>query len=94
MSHLKISPTPNPNSLKIATDRVPFIESGMESFGAAEEAADHPLGSRLFALSGVANVFILPQFLTVTKQPAADWNVLLPQLESTLESYLDEITDG
>lgn len=62
----------------------------MESFATPEDAAEHPLGSRLFAIAGVANIFILPQFLTVTKHPAADWDELLPLLESNLESYLEE----
>lgn len=89
MPRFDVEPTPNPNSLKITTDAGHFIDTGMESFASPEEAGSHPLGSRLFSIAGVANVFILPQFLTVTKTPAANWNSVLPKLKETLKSYFD-----
>ena len=79
--------TPNPNSIKIVTDGPSFIESGMESFNSAQEAENHPLGHRLFALPGVANVFMLPQFVTVTKSPATNWDHLLPKVEEVLHDF-------
>lgn len=82
-------PTPNPNSLKITTEAGVFIEAGMCSFGSAEEAGDHPLGAPLFALPGVVNVFILPQFLTITKAPQADWDLLLPDVERILRTHFE-----
>src|SRR5690625_6444519 len=85
MIRFVIHPTPNPNSLKITTDAGAFIESGMESFASAEEAEQHELGRRLFSLTGVENVFILPDFLTITKHTAADWDNLLPKVELTLK---------
>ncbi len=88
MPAIHVEPTPNPNSLKFTLEQGHFIESGMESFRSAEEAASHPLGSRLFALPGVDNVFIMPQFLTVTKKPEADWEELLPRIQETLKEYL------
>ncbi|NBC18666.1 MAG: scaffolding protein [Bacteroidetes bacterium] len=83
--------TPNPNSLKFTVDDdISFIADGMESFNTAQEAADHPLGHRLFAVQGVENVFIMPDFVTVTKHPASDWNVLEPQLQQALSTYFEE----
>jgi hypothetical protein len=87
MPRFNTEPTPNPNSLKITTDAGAFIAGGMESFASAAEAAHHPLGSRIFAISGVVNVFILPQFLTVTKTPEASWKQLLPDLKAALEAH-------
>lgn len=89
MVRLLTHPTPNPNSLKITTDVGPFIESGMESFSSPEEAESSPLGKRLFSVPGVANVFILPDFLTISKQPAADWDLVLPMIERVLQSYFE-----
>lgn len=83
--------TPNPNSIKITTsDDVPFIDEGMVSFNSAHEAADHPLGSHLFSIQGVDNVFIMPDFVTVTKHPAADWNGMIPQIKQILDGYFEE----
>ena len=88
MPNLDISPTPNPNSLKFTLQGKVFIESGMESFGSLEEAAGHHLGEPLLRVPGVVNVFILPQFLTVTKAMDADWDALLPEIERMIERSL------
>ncbi len=87
MPAFETHPTPNPNSVKITTDAESFIESGMAAFNSAQEAAGHPLGERLFAVPGVANVFVLPQFVTVTRHPAATWDALLPAVEEALRAY-------
>lgn len=89
MPRFDTEPTPNPNSLKITTDAGAFIEAGLESFASPEEARDHELGNRLFAVPGVANVFILPQFLTITKHPAVGWNEVMPKIEQTLVDYFE-----
>ncbi|MGI9174426.1 MAG: NifU N-terminal domain-containing protein [Rhodothermales bacterium] len=90
MPRFQTQPTPNPNSLKITSDGLLFIEEGMESFGSAAEAAEHPLGRRLFAIEGIANVFVLPAFLTLTKTPDTDWSEILPAAEETLSAYFAE----
>lgn len=81
MPQLDISPTPNPNSLKCTLRKGAFIPEGMESFRSAEEAAGHALGERLFGVEGVTDVFIVPQFLTITKSPAAHWDDILPAVQ-------------
>lgn len=60
----------------------------MESFNAPDDAAGHDLGERLFRIDGVANVFILPQFLTVTKSEAASWNDIVPEVERAVDDAL------
>ena len=90
MAHFVTHPTPNPNSLKITTDAGPFIERGMESFGAPGQAEGHPLGAPLFSVAGIVNVFILPQFLTVTKAPDADWDAILPMVSEVLAAHFVE----
>lgn len=91
MPAFTFSPTPNPNSMKITTDAAPFIEQGMVSFDSPEEAAEHPIGRHIFGIPGVMNVFALPQFVTVTKHPAAKWNDVLPKLEGALNAYFEEL---
>ena len=85
MPQLDITPTPNPNSLKCTLRKGAFIPEGMESFRSAEEAAGHALGERLFGIRGVADVFIVPQFLTITKRPDADWNDILPAVKKAVQ---------
>lgn len=80
--------TPNPNSLKVTTRRRPFIESGMESYRSVEAAAAHPLAGSLFEISGVADVFLVPAFLTVTKSPSVEWDVVWPEIEHRIARFL------
>lgn len=90
MPRYRTQPTPNPNSLKITSAGRRFIEDGLESFNTASDAEGHPLGHRLFNVTGVANVFIVPQFLTITKHPAADWDEVLTGVEAALDQYFAE----
>jgi hypothetical protein len=79
-----LHPTPNPNSLKFTATEGVFIPSGMGAYVSAAEAAADPLAAALFAVSGVANVLVLPAFVTITKRPEAEWNAMLPRLEAIL----------
>ena len=84
MPRVTTQPTPNPNSLKFSIEGHSFIDRGMQAFSSAREAAADPLGAALFALDGVANVFIVPAFVTVTKHPAASWDRLATAIERIL----------
>ncbi len=88
MPALRASPTPNPNSLKFTTQGASFLDNGMVSIDSESEAQDHPLGRRLFSVGGVSNVFITPEFVTVSKQDAAEWSIVKPKIESILEDHL------
>ena len=90
MPTLTVSPTPNPNSLKITVADATLIDAGMESYASASDAEDSAIGSALFAIPGVDNVFVTPGFLTVTKHPAADWDLLLEKVERVVEDYLEQ----
>ena len=81
-------PTPNPNSLKFESDGAPFVESGLLAFHSLREAAGHPLAADLFALRGVESLLIVPDFVTVTKHPAADWDLLAEGVERVLTEHL------
>lgn len=88
MPSFNTEPTPNPNSVKITTDDGPFLENGMVSLASPEDAEQHPLGPPLFAIDGVTNVLILPQFVTLSKDSTADWNDVLPHVKRVLQNHL------
>jgi len=88
MPAISFHATPNPDSLKFTAEGATIISSGMLAFNSATEAAGHDLGQALFGLEGVINVFALPQFLTVTKAPATDWNSLAEDVRQILSDYL------
>lgn len=90
MPSITVAPTPNPNSLKFTLAGATFLPEGMASFGSAAEAEGDALGSALFSLRGVHNVFVTPGFLTVTKHPAAGWNTLSDEVERVIQEHLGD----
>lgn len=81
--------TPNPNSLKYNVGRL-LIAGGSANFPQPETAKDRsPLAERLFAVKGVAGVFIGSDFFTVTRTDDMDWNDLNAGIAPALEEFFD-----
>lgn len=78
-------PTPNPNSVKFTLDRPVIVGEGKSYYSPAE--ADTPLATTLFEVAGVAGLFFLNNFITVTKRPDADWNNVVPDVEMRIKRY-------
>lgn len=76
--------TPNPNAMKFTTDQVLFEGSGSASFKKSDDT-DHPLAKELLALDGVDNIFGFQDFVTVNKEPDAEWDALVPKVQETIE---------
>ena len=82
---IRFQPTPNPNAGKFIVNRKVVEGTSSKSFYNADDAADHPLAAALFELEGVASLFMVDDFVTVTKSADADWNALIPQVQSVME---------
>ena len=81
--------TPNPATLKFLPGREVMGAAGTADFTSAEAAARSPLASRIFALPGVARVFLGSDFITVTQTEDSDWRTLRPQvLGAIMDHYL------
>jgi hypothetical protein len=85
---VRFQPTPNPNAGKFTVDRTLVEGRSSRSFHSPEQAAADPVAAALFELDGVASIFMVEDFVTVTKQPAADWSELVPRVTDTLERVL------
>jgi hypothetical protein len=81
-------PTPNPNSLKFEVEGAPVLDGGLLAYHSAAEASENALASDLFALRGVQSLLIVPGFVTVTKHPAAGWDLLSEGVERVLADHL------
>lgn len=57
-------------------------------FGNRERAAGSPLGERLFALPGVANVLIAENVVTIGKEPSASWSGLKAAIGTAIRTQL------
>ncbi|WP_412067452.1 NifU N-terminal domain-containing protein [Rubrivirga sp. IMCC43871] len=81
-------PTPNPNSLKFEVSGATLLDNGLLAFHSAREADGDPLGAALFALRGVETLLIVPSFVTVTKHPASDWDLLAEGVERVIRDHI------
>ena len=75
--------TPNPNAMKFSVG----VEVGGPRSYVAANAGDDALASELFGIDGVASVFMTADFVTVTKQPGADWSGMVAEVEGILERH-------
>jgi len=92
--------TPNPATLKFLPGR-DVLGGSTADFANEAAAARSPLATELFALPGVARVFLGGDFVTVTKTEDADWPALKPQVLGTLMEHfvagrpvLDGVSDA
>ena len=78
--------TPNPSAIKFTLDR-PAVASGSATFAEGSDAAMNPLGGAIFALGGVTNVFMVANFVSVTKSAEASWDDLAPGIVGAIEAH-------
>jgi Fe-S cluster biogenesis protein NfuA len=71
--------TPNPATLKFLPG-IAVMQSGTADFPNVAGAGRSPLAQGLFALPGVARVFLGGDFITVTKSDSETWQALKPQV--------------
>lgn len=71
--------TPNPATLKFLPGREVMASGGID-FRTADKAGRSPLAKRLFAVEGVAGVYLGGDFIAVTKTEATDWSQIKTQL--------------
>lgn len=79
------SPTPNPDALKFSLD---VTLDGMLNVTSAEDAGDSPFAAAMFEVPGVASVFGTADFVTITRQPDADWEPIKAAVEAAAAEHL------
>lgn len=81
--------TPNPATLKFVPGET-VMEKGTAFFESAEEAAESPLGQRLFAIEGVSGIFFGFDFIAVTLKDQ-DWD---DKKTAVLGAIMEHYTSG
>jgi Fe-S cluster biogenesis protein NfuA len=82
--------TPNPATLKFLPGR-DVMGFSTADFASPVSAIRSPLATDLFALPGVARVFLGGDFVTVTKNDEISWQALKPQV---LGAIMDHFVSG
>ena len=84
---ISASTTPNENAMKY-TLNCNAIESGHKTYANAEAAEESPVAKALFAIDGVTQVFLMADFISVTKKPEVNWSSLeTPVLDAIKSAY-------
>jgi len=77
----------DPDTCKFIVSR-PLHPGGSFFFGNRERAAGSPLGERLFALPGVANVLIAENVVTICKESIVSWSGLKAAIGTAIRTQL------
>ena len=57
-------------------------------FRTAQAAAGHPFAAAVFATPGVRAIFGVNDFVTVTRNPDGDWDVITPAVQAAAAAHL------
>lgn len=82
--------TPNPDTMKFVLNRL-LLPNDTADFPDAASASDSPLASELFNnFDYVRGVFIMNNFVTITKADHADWYDLIPAMKEFIKKYVED----
>ena len=76
--------TPNADALQYVLN-TQILDHGNKSYASKSDCQDDPMGKALFERRGVKNVYVMENFVTVTKDPNVDWNPLKDQIWKTID---------
>lgn len=80
--------TPNPNAGKFVVSQQVAPVGTSRSYYEADEAREDPVARALMRLGGIRSIFMVDDFITVTKTPAARWDDLVPRVEEAIRDHL------
>lgn len=86
---IQVQGTPNPNAAKFVLGRSRLGDDGRTYFD-AEAAQGNPLAERLFEVDGVRALFMVDNFITVTKTDGASWDDLVEPIREAIAKELSE----
>jgi hypothetical protein len=85
MASASPSPTPNPNAMKFTLDvKLPATMN----FANAAAAEGNAFASAVFRVPGVASVFGVNDFVTVTRTPGTEWDTIIEGVKAAAAEHL------
>jgi hypothetical protein len=87
-TRVRYQATPNPNAGKFTVDRPVLEGTASKTFHSEADASANPVALALFRIEGVSSLFIVDDFITVTKTASADWTELVPRVVAAIEQTL------
>ena len=84
---LRTRPTPNPDALQYVLN-APVLDYGKKSYSSKAESVGDKLAEALFDIKGVCNVYVMENFLTVTKDANIDWTPLSGHVWKCIDAHV------
>jgi Fe-S cluster biogenesis protein NfuA len=81
--------TPNPETMKFVANKLLYPGKHID-FPDEASAKPSPLASELFSFPFIRGVFIMANFITLTKIAETDWNDIIPTIKAFLKEYLED----
>ncbi len=88
--------TPNPEALKFVVNKM-LISGNSAHFDRGEDTSLSPLATQLFVFPFVKEVFIMNNFVTITKHGEQSWYEIMHELRQFLKEFIEsnqEIIDN
>lgn len=80
--------TPNPETMKFVFNRMILPDDAVD-YPTKEKAAESPLAKSLFEFSFVNGVFIMNNFVTITRVAGTEWHEVNPIVKEFLKAYIE-----
>lgn len=85
MANATPSTTPNPDAMKFTLD---ITLEGMLNVSSPAAATGVPFAEAVFAAGGVASIFGVNDFVTVTRQPGVEWAPIVAAVTAAAAAHL------
>lgn len=80
--------TPNPESMKFVANKMIMANDSID-FRSKEKVESCPMAKELFEFPFVKGVFIMNNFVSITKSVDYQWPEIVPQLKQFVQEYLE-----
>lgn len=80
--------TPNPETMKFVFNKM-ILPDDSADFPNKESASISPLAKNLFEFNFVNGVFIMNNFVTITRTEGAAWDEIIPIMREFLKAYVE-----
>jgi Fe-S cluster biogenesis protein NfuA len=80
--------TPNPETMKFVFNKM-ILPDDSADFPSKETAAASPLAKNLFEFNFVNGVFIMNNFVTITRTEGSNWEDIIPIMREFLKAYVE-----
>jgi len=82
--------TPNPETMKFVTNKL--ILKGDFDFNSKLSAEKHPFIAGLFNFEAVKSAFVEQNYIAISKDSEADWQLLIPKIRSYIKEHFETFT--